>query len=67
MEKIHQTVKIVEELQQPSVLIQSKKNHHMESNNKITKLKSRKVTLNQKQEMNTIVNKIVELIRDKHL
>ena len=39
----------------------------MESNNKITKLKSRKVSLNQKQEMNSIVNKIVSLIREKHL
>jgi hypothetical protein len=39
----------------------------MESNNKITKLKSRKVSPNQKQEMNSIVNKIVELIREKHL
>lgn len=39
----------------------------MESNNKITKLKSRKVSTNQKQEMNSIVNKIVYLIREKHL
>lgn len=36
-------------------------------NNQIVKPKSQKVSPSQKQHMNTIVNRIVELIKEKHL
>jgi len=36
-------------------------------NNQIIKPSSQKVSTTQKQEMNTIVNRIIELIKEKHL
>ena len=39
----------------------------MASNNQITKPDTQPVATSQKQEMNTIVNKIIELIKEKHL
>lgn len=39
----------------------------MTSNNQITKPDTQIVSTTQKQEMNTIVNKIIELIKEKHL
>jgi hypothetical protein len=36
-------------------------------NNQIIKPKSQLVSPNQKEQMNTIVNRIIELIKEKHL
>lgn len=39
----------------------------MITNNQITKPKTQSVSISEKQEMNTIVNRIIELIKIKHL
>jgi hypothetical protein len=38
----------------------------MITNNQITKTKTQTVSISEKQEMNTIVNRIIELIKIKH-
>ena len=42
-------------------------NKYNMNHNQIIKPESQVVTSTQKQEMNTIVNKIIELIKEKHL
>ena len=65
-EKVLPFVIIVGEIQAPIVYNYGCKNKKMETN-KIIKPKTLPVTDSQRESMNIIANKIIQLIKDKHL